>query len=294
VIRTYKATGINLKSMPIGEADRVLTVLTREFGLIRAVAPGVRKHRSKMGGRSELFVVNELLIAKGRSLDKITQAETLQSHPGLSRNLGKLAAAQYLAELAIATALDEQPQEELFCLLEEHLSRLERLPDRAETDSTDAAAALVAHLAHGIFHLLALAGIAPQVQVCCASRRPLTPNFTAPDWKIGFSISSGGTLSLSEFANLEAERQAETGSFYRAASSSQTSGSKPLTNIYINANELAALQQLASAELAAVGIADRAAWISVENILRQYAQYHLGCAVRSGSSIDTYLESVEF
>src|SRR4028119_106832 len=110
--RTYKATGINLKSAPMGESDRVLTVLTREFGLIRAVAPGVRKQRSTIGGRSELFVVNELLIAKGRSLEKITQASTVESHAGLSRNLGKLAAAQYLAELAIASALSEEPQEE--------------------------------------------------------------------------------------------------------------------------------------------------------------------------------------
>lgn len=292
MIRTYKATGINLKSAPIGESDRVLTVLTREFGLIRAVAPGVRKHRSTIGGRSELFVVNELLLAKGRSLDKITQAETVESYPGLSRNLGKLAAAQYLAELAIATGLDEQPQEELFCLLSEHLSRLERLPDRTETDS---AALVIAHLAQGIFHLLALAGLAPQVQVCCVTRLPLIPNFSAPDWKIGFSISSGGTLSLSEFANVEAERQAEMGSFYKSASSSsQTSRSKHLTNVCINACELAAFQQLANPELAAEGIADRTAWVAVENILRQYAQYHLGCVIRSGSSIDSYLESFEF
>ena len=292
MIRTYKATGINLKSAPIGESDRVLTVLTREFGLIRAVAPGVRKHRSTIGGRSELFVVNELLLAKGRSLDKITQADTVESYPGLSRNLGKLAAAQYLAELAIATGFEEQPQEELFCLLGEHLSRLERLPDRTESDS---ATGVLAHLAQGIFHLLALAGLAPQVQVCCVTRRPLIPNFTAADWKIGFSISSGGTLSLPEFANLEAERQAETGSFYKSASAaSQTSTSKHLTNVCINASELAAFQELASAELAAGGIADRAAWVAVENILRQYAQYHLGCVIRSGSSIDSYLESFEF
>ncbi|HEY9873712.1 MAG TPA: recombination protein O N-terminal domain-containing protein, partial [Candidatus Obscuribacterales bacterium] len=79
--RTYKATGINLKSMPLGEADRLLTILTREFGLIRAVAPGARKHHSKLSGRSGLFVVNELLIAQGRSLDKITQAETKESYP---------------------------------------------------------------------------------------------------------------------------------------------------------------------------------------------------------------------
>ncbi len=96
--RTYKATGINLKSIPIGESDRLLTIFTKEFGIIRAVAMGVRKGRSQIGGRSELFVVNQLLIAKGKSLDKITQAETLQSYSGLGRNLGKLASSQYLAE----------------------------------------------------------------------------------------------------------------------------------------------------------------------------------------------------
>lgn len=289
--RTYKATGINLKSAPIGESDRLLTVLTREFGLIRAVAPGVRKQRSSIGGRSELFVVNELLIAKGRSLDKITQASTVESHPGLSRNLGKLAAAQYLAELAIASALSDEPQEQLFFLLGEHLSRLERLSDRTEIQS---AAVLVAHLTQGIFHLLAIAGLAPQVQVCCATRQPLIPNFSDPNWKTGFSIPSGGTFSLSELANLEAELSSQTGSLYRSASRSpQTSDSKHLTNFQINATELAALQQLGSAELGE-GIADRTAWMSVENILRQYAQYHLGCTIRSGSSIDTYLESFEF
>lgn len=288
--RTYKATGINLKSGPIGESDRLLTVLTREFGLIKAVAPGVRKQRSSIGGRSELFVVNELLIAKGRSLDKITQASTVESYPGLSRNLGKLAAAQYLAELAIASALSDEPQEDLFFLLGEHLSRLERLSDRTEIES---AAVLIAHLAQGIFHLLALAGLAPQVQVCGATRQPIAPNFSDPNWQTGFSIPSGGTFSLPELANLEAELS-EIGSSYRAASRSRpTSDSKHLTNFHINAKELAALQQLGSAELEE-GIADRAAWMSVENILRQYAQYHLGCTIRSGSSIDTYLENFEF
>jgi DNA repair protein RecO (recombination protein O) len=236
-------------------------------------------------------VVNELLIAKGRSLDKITQADTVQSHPGLSRNLGKLAAAQYLAELAIASALSDEPQEELFWLLGEHLSRLERLSDRTEIQS---AAVLVAHLTHGIFHLLALAGLAPQVQVCCATRHPLIPNFTDPNWQTGFSIPSGGTFSLSELANLEAELSSEIGSLYKSASRSrQMNSSKHLTNFHINAKELAALQQLASPELGE-GIADRTTWVSVENILRQYAQYHLGCTIRSGSSIDTYLESFEF
>ena len=72
---TYKATGINLKAIPIGENDRLVTVLTPERGLVRAIVPGARKSNSSLGGRTALFVVNNLLIAQGRSLDRITRSE---------------------------------------------------------------------------------------------------------------------------------------------------------------------------------------------------------------------------
>jgi len=195
--RTYKATGINLKSMPMGEADRLLTILTREFGLIRAVAMGSRKHNSSLGGRSGLFVVNELLIAKGRSLDKVTQAETLESYPGLSQDLKKLTASQYLAELSLCQALSEQPQEELFYLLNEHLKRLER----------SSASRVLSHLTHAVFQLLILSGVAPQVHLCCITRQPITPDFTDSNWRIGFSIPSGGTVTLEALEKLRVEKR---------------------------------------------------------------------------------------
>ena len=195
--RTYKATGINLKSMPMGESDRLLTILTREFGLVRAIAMGSRKHNSRLGGRSELFVVNELLIAKGRSLDKITQAETLESYPRLGQDLKKLIAGQYLAELCLHQALSEQPQEELFCLLNEHLARLERSPGSQ----------VLAHLTHAIFQLLVLAGVAPQVHLCCATRQLLSPDLTDRDWHVGFSIPAGGTVTLVTLERLLAEKR---------------------------------------------------------------------------------------
>ena len=126
--RTYQATGINLKGMPLGEADRLVTILSPEYGFIKAVAPGSRKHKSKLRGRSELFVVNQLLIVKGRSLDKIVQAETIQTYPGLSRDLGKLAASQYLAELVLCFEKGDRQSLELYELFKEHLTRIEKLP----------------------------------------------------------------------------------------------------------------------------------------------------------------------
>ncbi|HIK31856.1 MAG TPA: DNA repair protein RecO [Oscillatoriales cyanobacterium M59_W2019_021] len=279
--RTYKTIGINLKSMPLGEHDRLLTVLTREYGLIQAVAPGSRKHKSQLAGRSALFAINELSMSKGKTLDRITQAETIASYPGLSRNLGTLTASQYLTELVLAQALSEQPQEELFELLVEHLSRLEKLNRSASP------VLVLAHLNHGIFHLLASAGLAPQVRDCCVTQRAIVPDITDPNWRVSFKIDAGGTVSTPEESQLHVAR--ETGGHYR------TDRSPTLPPIYLNATELTLLQQLTLAELPplpepmATSPAIDRAWVAIERILRQYAQYHFGRSIRSATLIDTYL-----
>ncbi len=303
--RTYKATGINLKGMPIGEADRLLVILTREFGLIRAVAPGARKHHSSLSGRSGLFVVNELMIASGRSLDKITQAETIESYPRLSQDLIKLTASQYIAEMVLAQALSEQPQEELFCLLNEHLSRLELLPDKSTS-------LVLAHLSQAVFHLLTLAGLAPQVQACCLTQLPLVPDYSDPNWQVGFSVAAGGAVSLSALGRLGTEGQrkdaagtvnlAKKGLVAEAASTGYQTVThrqeKPVISTRLNASELTLLQQLAQASLPQLDAAlpDRqhsnSEWLSVEQILRQYVQYHFGRPIRSAALLDSYFASL--
>lgn len=298
--RTYKATGINLKTQVLGESDKIVTILTPEFGLIRAVAPGARKHNSSLGGRSGMFVVNELLIAKGRSLDKITQAQTLKTYPGLAKDLGKLAASQYLAEIVLCQALSEQPQEELYELFNEHLHRLEAL-------SSANPSGVLAHLAHGVFHLLALAGVTPQVQVCCLSGHLLKPNFTDPNWQVGFSIPAGGTVSLEawELLRREGEREREiqrNSSFFPSPNhpiiplppkpGSQTvvvhRQEIPVISSRPSAMELALLQHLSQPEIMQIDGARDYDWLSVEQILRQYAQYQLGRPIRSATLIDSY------
>ncbi|QIR40621.1 DNA repair protein RecO [Tolypothrix sp. PCC 7910] len=294
--KTYQVTGINLKAQALGESDRIVTILTKEFGLIRAVAPGARKHNSSLGGRSGMFVVNELLIAKGRSLDKITQAQTVKTYPGLTKDLGKLAASQYLAEIVLSQALSEQPQEELYELLNEHLNRLEAVSNNE--------ASILAHLSQGVFHLLALAGLTPQVQVCCLTQRPLIPNFTNPQWQVGFSISAGGTVCLETWEDLrkqkERERQinsAKTRSPHSPATPATTiSGYQtvmhrqelPVISGRLNAKELDILQQLSQPEIMQISSTRDNDWLAVEQILRHYAQYHLGHPIRSATLIDSY------
>ena len=308
--RTYKATGINLKTQAFGEADRLVTILTREFGLIRAIAPGARKHKSSLGGRSGMFVVNELLIAQGRSLDKITQAETIKTYPGLSKDLGKLAASQYLAEIVLCQALSEQPQEELYELLNEHLGRLEAIP-------TTEVKSIFAHLAHAVFHLLANSGLTPQVQVCCLTGHPLTPDFLDPKPQVGFSVSAGGIISLQALERLRKEGEKGRGEEWEEGGVGENERqrnsfppspplpippSSPSSSAYetivhrqeipvlssrLNATELAMLQQLSQPEIMPIDAANDG-WSSVEQILRLYAQYHLGRPIRSAALIDSY------
>lgn len=267
---TYKATGINLKAMPIGENDRLVTILTREYGLIRAVVPGARKSNSSLGGRSALFVVNNLLIAKGRSIDKITQAETVLTYKKSLGDLGKLAASQYLAEIVLAQALSDHPQEELYQLLLLHLGRLNDLDRDDYTGS-------ISHLCQGIFHLLALGGIAPQVYDCCVMRQSIEPDFTTLNWQMGFSIESGSTVNL-------------------AAASDDPS---VIVNHRLTALELLLFQHLSDPSLEKLdsaidkfsleAISDvelAGVWRRLERILRQYIHYHLNLQIRSAALID--------
>ncbi|MDX2244655.1 MAG: DNA repair protein RecO [Leptolyngbyaceae cyanobacterium bins.302] len=297
--RTYKAIGINLKSMPMGESDRLLTVLTREFGLVQVLAMGARKHNSSLSGRSGLFVVNHLLIAKGKTLDKLTQAETIESFPKLAQDLKKLTASQYLAELCLCQALSDQPQEQLFDILNQHLKQLERSPSHL----------ILPYLTYAIFQLLILEGVAPQVYRCCLTQAPLLPDVNTPNWQAGFSAAAGGTVSLEALQQLNQKKPApilrsaqtpvareqrvhyNSESFKRGAPSHRS----------ISALELSLLQAIA--QLDPVDLANpsldqafatavhpavtQTDWLTVERLLRQYAQYHFDRPIRSAALVDT-------
>lgn len=281
--RTYKATGINLKAVPMGEHDRLMTILTKEYGLLRAIAPGARKHKSRLAGRSGLFVINDLMLSKGKSLDKMIQAQTQQSFPGLSQTLARLTAGQYLAELVLCEA-NEQPQTELFELLITHLERLEHASE----------ASVLACLAQGTFHILALAGVAPELHCCCLSRTPVQPQL-GEQWQVGFSIPAGGVITLDQLERLNNGTRAAGD---ESGQRQQIYGS--LTTI-IGASELVLLQQLGQSKLVFtqssslpsidVSVPPHSLWRRVERLLRNYAQFHFDRPIRSAALIDSCFAS---
>ncbi|HHW07909.1 MAG TPA: DNA repair protein RecO [Clostridia bacterium] len=173
----YKAEGIILKSFNLGEADRVLTIYTRQYGKISAVAKGVRKSRSKLRGATQTLTHAALVLYRGRSMDTITQCEAKEMFPGIRADLYRWAYATFMLELVDAFAPEGQPQTGVFVRLLLSLHLVETL------EEPELGALFFA------VHLLQLLGYQPQLQNCaaCGSSLP-EPDLAA------LSGSFGGLL----------------------------------------------------------------------------------------------------
>lgn len=98
---TYRDDVVVLRTHKLGEADRIVTMLSRQHGKIRAVAKGVRRTASRFGARLEPFMVADVQLYEGRSLDVITQAETVGAYgPLIVADYGRYTAANAMVETA--------------------------------------------------------------------------------------------------------------------------------------------------------------------------------------------------
>lgn len=115
----YRDEAIVLRTHKLGEADRIITLLTRHHGRVRAVARGVRRTSSRWGSRLEPFTHVDLMIAEGRTLDVITQAETLTPFSaGLGQDYDRYTAGTVMLETAERLAAeDKEPALQQFLLL---------------------------------------------------------------------------------------------------------------------------------------------------------------------------------
>jgi DNA repair protein RecO (recombination protein O) len=122
--RTYSTEAIILRRRNYGEADRILTLFTPHLGKIRARAVGVRKPRSRKAGHLELFCRSNLFLARGRELDIITQAETIEPFAVLRDDLNRSASASYIAELLDRFAAEGIENREAYLCLSSALHAL--------------------------------------------------------------------------------------------------------------------------------------------------------------------------
>jgi DNA repair protein RecO (recombination protein O) len=179
--RLYRIEAIVMHRSDVGEADRLLTVLSRERGKLRLNAKGARKVGSRKGGHVELFIRSKMLIAKGRGdIDIVSQVEMIDAYRGLREDLTRSTYAHYAVELIDAFAEEGSEQPEMFDLLAEALTWI------ATTDNLPLAARYFE------LKLLTLAGFQPQMFYCADKGEPL--HEIAADDFYGWSPNAGGAL----------------------------------------------------------------------------------------------------
>lgn len=152
--RTYRAEAIVLKTLDLGEADRILTLLTRHFGKIKVIAKSIRKPTSRLAGHAEPLSHATFQLARGRELDVLTGAEPRSTYRVLREDLDRIAAGWYVAEIADRTTVEHAPVAPVFDLVETALRYLE----------AGHAPSLVCRWSD--LHLLDRTGFRPQLQSC--------------------------------------------------------------------------------------------------------------------------------
>jgi DNA repair protein RecO (recombination protein O) len=122
--RIFRTEAVILRRQDLGEADRLVVAYSPDRGKLRLVAKGVRRLNSRKAGHLEPFSRTALLIARGRELDIISQAEALETYPALQRDLRLVGQASYAVELLDRFTLDEGGSRPAYALLLETLGRL--------------------------------------------------------------------------------------------------------------------------------------------------------------------------
>ncbi len=166
--------GIVLRGYPFGEADRVVVVLSPNHGKVRAVAKGVRKTKSRFGGRLEPFNHVDLVLYEGRNLDTITQVEVIESFPRLRSDLAAVTAASTMVEAADVVAQEGESSHRLFLLVQRGLRALE-----AGGGGPDLVTSFLLKLADVV-------GMAPALVACASCGRQ--------DRLARFSFAGGGVV----------------------------------------------------------------------------------------------------
>lgn len=174
---SYRAEAIVLRTHKLGEADRIITFLTREHGKVRAVAKGVRRTKSRFGARLEPFSRVELLMHQGKNLDVITQAESLNAYgQELAIDYTLWTAGQTMLETADRLTPEESVNAEAQYLL--LVGALRTLV----TGKHNSTLVLDAYL----LRALSLAGYSPSLDACITCGLSGIQPF--------FHVSSGGAL----------------------------------------------------------------------------------------------------
>lgn len=159
----YRDQGVVLRSIKLGEADRIVSIMSQGNGKVRAVAKGIRKTGSKFGARLEPASHVMFQCYKGRELDIVTQVETIDANRALREHYGCLTHAVSMLEATDQVALEREANPALYRMLERALRTLAERPSPAVSTAF-------------FWKLLSLEGFHPVVDACarCGADGPFT------------------------------------------------------------------------------------------------------------------------
>jgi len=174
--RIYKSQAVVLRRYDFGEADKQLVAYTPHLGKISVLAKGVKRTISRKAGHLEPFTLSHLVIARGRNLDTVTSAQTVEPFALVRTDPDRLFPAMLVAELLDKLTLEREPNLALWNLFLETLRRLEEGLDPWQAAT------------YYQLHLLQLSGYRPELARCVECEGPLDPA------NLHFSPTLGGLL----------------------------------------------------------------------------------------------------
>jgi DNA repair protein RecO (recombination protein O) len=130
---SFVTDAINLKAYNLSEADKIIVMYSKDKGLIRGVAKGVKKPKSKLGARMDLLVANTLMLHKGKNLDTICQAEVVNSFYKTRQDIDKICYSTYVTEVVHNFGIEEDPcSETIYNLLYKTLDAISTAQTKVE------------------------------------------------------------------------------------------------------------------------------------------------------------------
>ena len=179
-MNNYVTEAINLKSYNLNEADKIILMYSKDNGLIKGVAKGIKKPKSKLGARMDLIVANTLQLLKGRSMDTIIQAQTINHFRKTHENYDKLMFSTYVSEVVMNLGEgSENSSKEIYQLLYKALNKI--------SDSVEKKNMLIAVIKFQL-KILLIMGFCVELDSClCCGERILDENMY-------FSTKMGGVI----------------------------------------------------------------------------------------------------
>jgi DNA repair protein RecO (recombination protein O) len=266
-VSLYRDDGIVLRTQKLGEADRIISILTRRNGRVRAVAKGVRRTKSRFGARLEPFTHVDLLLYTGRSLDVITQAETVRPYgEPLAADYPRYTSGTAMLETAERfTPVEKEPLIRQFLLLVGGLRAL----GEAEHDPR---LVLDAYL----LRTLAVAGYAPALDECavCGS---VDPEGRPPDRR----SAPSGAGAAATVAEEETAQRSGSRAFAVPAGGLTCRSCRPPGAATPAVATIALMRALLRGDWAQADASQPRHQVECSGLVAAYVQWHLEHSIRS-------------